>query len=48
MAWDVEFADEFGQWWETLNPAEQKERRLHGVIVAGSRADTQDAPLFRR
>lgn len=24
MAWDVEFADEFGQWWETLNPAEQK------------------------
>ena len=24
MAWDVEFCDEFGQWWEGLNAAEQK------------------------
>ncbi len=24
MAWEVEFSDEFGLWWEGLNPAEQK------------------------
>ncbi|HWC99894.1 MAG TPA: type II toxin-antitoxin system RelE/ParE family toxin [Candidatus Sulfopaludibacter sp.] len=24
MAWDVEFSDEFGQWWDTLTAAEQK------------------------
>ena len=24
MAWDVEFSDEFGEWWEGLSPAEQK------------------------
>jgi hypothetical protein len=24
VAWDVEFCDEFGQWWEGLNAAEQK------------------------
>jgi hypothetical protein len=22
--WDVEFSDEFGEWWDTLAPAEQK------------------------
>ena len=24
MAWEVEFSDEFGQWWDGLNAAEQK------------------------
>ena len=24
MAWEVEFSDEFGEWWETLSAAEQK------------------------
>jgi hypothetical protein len=24
VAWDVEFSDEFGQWWDTLTAAEQK------------------------
>ena len=24
MAWEVEFSDEFGHWWDTLNAAEQK------------------------
>lgn len=24
MAWEVEFSDEFGTWWGTLNAAEQK------------------------
>jgi hypothetical protein len=24
VAWEVEFSDEFGQWWDTLTAAEQK------------------------
>jgi hypothetical protein len=24
MAWTVEFSDEFGEWWDSLNAAEQK------------------------
>jgi hypothetical protein len=24
VAWDVEFSDEFGEWWDRLSPAEQK------------------------
>ena len=24
MEWEVEFSDEFGEWWETLSAAEQK------------------------
>jgi len=24
LSWEVEFCDEFGQWWEALNAAEQK------------------------
>ena len=24
MAWEVEFSDEFGEWWEGLDAAEQK------------------------
>lgn len=24
MAWEVEFSDEFGEWWDGLNAAEQK------------------------
>ena len=24
MAWEVEFSDEFGEWWDSLNAAEQK------------------------
>lgn len=24
MAWEVEFSDEFGEWWESLTAAEQK------------------------
>ncbi len=24
MSWEVEFSDEFGQWWNTLSAAEQK------------------------
>jgi hypothetical protein len=24
MAWDVEFSDEFGEWWDRLSAAEQK------------------------
>ncbi len=24
MAWDVEYSDEFGRWWETLTKAEQE------------------------
>lgn len=24
MAWDVEYADEFGRWWESLTEAEQE------------------------
>ncbi len=24
MAWEVEFSDEFGEWWENLTAAEQK------------------------
>lgn len=24
MPWEVEFSDEFGQWWDTLTAAEQK------------------------
>ena len=25
MAWDVEYTNEFGEWWETLNEGEQIE-----------------------
>ena len=25
MAWDVEYTDEFGQWWQSLSPPEQEE-----------------------
>jgi len=24
VAWEVEFSDEFGEWWDSLNAAEQK------------------------
>jgi len=24
LAWDVEFSDEFGEWWDSLTAAEQK------------------------
>lgn len=28
MAWDVEFTEEFGEWWETLSLAEQEDVAL--------------------
>jgi hypothetical protein len=25
MAWEIEYTDEFGEWWETLNEKEQND-----------------------
>jgi hypothetical protein len=29
VAWEVEFTDEFGEWWETLTPAQQEDVDAH-------------------
>jgi len=38
MAWEIEYTDEFGEWWETLTESEQKDvavavglLEVHGV-----------------
>ncbi|HEY6393505.1 MAG TPA: type II toxin-antitoxin system RelE/ParE family toxin [Bryobacteraceae bacterium] len=41
MAWDVEFSDEFGEWWDGLTAAEQKSVDF---TVTGAK----DAAYFQR
>ena len=41
MAWEVEFTDEFGEWWDSLSEAEQDD--LDAVV----RVLEQEGPLLR-
>ena len=43
MSWEVEFTDEFGQWWEGLTEDEQDS---NGEIARGDGAASPLSPLF--
>jgi hypothetical protein len=33
MAWDVEFTDEFGSWWDVLSEDEQKSVNSYVILL---------------
>ena len=54
MSWEVEFTDEFGEWWEGLSEAEQESVRVSvallqelGPALTRPHADTIRASEFR-
>ena len=44
MAWEVEYTDEFGEWWEVLAVEEQEFVRA-GVLVLEGRGPALGRPL---
>ena len=44
MAWEVEYTDEFGEWWEGLSEAEQESVRA-GVLLVAERGPALGRPL---
>jgi hypothetical protein len=43
MAWEVEVSDEFGEWWDELDAAEQKSVDFTVTLLRGRK----DASLLR-
>lgn len=48
LSWDVEFSDEFGEWWDGLTAAEQKSVDFTVSLLQELGPTLKDALFFRR
>lgn len=35
MVWDVEYTDEFGEWWQSLSESEQESMAASAILLIG-------------
>jgi hypothetical protein len=47
VAWEVEFSDEFGEWWDSLTAVEQKSVDFSVSLLAAGWPGVENAALFR-